>query len=579
MSTVPIQNLRSGVASKRPVATGLSVGEIAINYNEADPAIYLRGNADALVKVAPVYVATGAPNATPASGGASGNSIGEQWLDKSVTPPIQKVWDGSTWVPSFAIGSGAITNSEINASAAIALSKLATGALPSAITVDSSNIVNDTIVNADISSSAAIALSKLATGALPSGITVETSNIVNGTIVDDDINASAAIGLSKLATGALPSGITIASSNIVDGTIVDGDINASAAISLSKLATGALPSGITIASSNITDGTIVDADINATAAITLTKLANGALPSGITVNSANIVNDSIINADISPTAAISYSKLSLSNSIVNADISASAAIADSKLATISTAGKVNGGAITTGTIGGSTAISTSGIIATSSQIRAVASGNGNYVGFTAPDTVASNVLFTLPSGDGTSGQFLSTNGSGSLAWSSVSAGSTISEGNTSVSVSDTGGSENASVVINGSQILRAASSGVVVSGVVSSSSTVSDTSGNLRVAPPNTQSSAYTLVATDTGKHISISTGGVTIPANIFSVGSIVTIFNNSASNQTITQGASTTLRVPGTATTGNRTLAQYGVATILCVDTNVFVISGTGVS
>lgn len=368
MSTVPIQNLRSGVASKRPVATGLSVGEIAINYNEVDPAIYIRGSADALVKVAPVYVATGAPNATPASGGASGNSIGEQWLDKSVTPPVQKVWDGSTWVPSFAIGSGVITNSEINASAAIALSKLATGALPSAITVDSSNIVNDSIVDADINSAAAISLSKLATGSLPSGITVASSNIVDGTIVNADINASAAIDLSKLATGSLPSGITVESSNIVNGTIVDADINASAGIALSKLATGALPSGITIESANITDGTIVDADINATAAITLTKLANGALPSGITVASSNIINDTIVNADISPSAAIAYSKLSLSGSIVNGDISASAAIADSKLATISTAGKVSGGAITAGTIGGSTAISTTGAIATTTTL-------------------------------------------------------------------------------------------------------------------------------------------------------------------------------------------------------------------
>lgn len=353
MSTVPIQNLRSGVASKRPVATGLSVGEIAINYNEVDPAIYIRGSADALVKVAPVYVATGAPNATPASGGASGNSIGEQWLDKSVTPPVQKVWDGSTWVPSFAIGSGVITNGEINASAAIAYSKLA---------------LSGSIVDADISASAAIDLSKLATGSLPSGITVASSNLVDGTIVDADINASAAIALSKLATGALPSGITVESSNIVNGTIVDADINASAGIALSKLATGALPSGITIDGANITDGSIVDADINATAAITLTKLATGALPSGITVNSSNIVNDSIVNADISPSAAIAYSKLSLSNSIVNADINASAAIADSKLATISTAGKVSGNAINSGTIGGTTAISTSGAIATTTTL-------------------------------------------------------------------------------------------------------------------------------------------------------------------------------------------------------------------
>ena len=34
-----------------------------------------------------------------------------------------------------------------------------------------------------------------------------------------------------------------------------------------------------------------------------------------------------------------------------------------------------------------------------------------------------------------------------------------------------------------------------------------------------------------------------------------------------------------GTATTGNRTLAQRGVATVLCVGTNTFVISGAGLT
>ena len=91
------------------------------------------------------------------------------------------------------------------------------------------------IVNADINASAAIALSKIATGALPTGITIASGNIVNGTIVNADINASAAIALSKIATGALPTGITVTSSNIVDDTIVNADISASAGIAKSKI--------------------------------------------------------------------------------------------------------------------------------------------------------------------------------------------------------------------------------------------------------------------------------------------------------------------------------------------------------
>lgn len=106
-----------------------------------------------------------------------------------------------------------------------------------------------------------------------------------------------------------------------------------------------------------------------------------------------------------------------------------------------------------------------------------------------------------------------------------------------------------------------------------------DSAGSFRVIPQNSQTTGYTLVASDTGKHISITTGGVTVPSGVFSAGDVVSIYNNSGSNQTITQGASTTLRQAGTATTGNRTLAQYGVATVLCVASNTFVISGAGLT
>ena len=115
-------------------------------------------------------------------------------------------------------------------------------------------------------------------------------------------------------------------------------------------------------------------------------------------------------------------------------------------------------------------------------------------------------------------------------------------------------------------------------GVLTATS-VRDTSGNVRAIPQNSQTSAYILAASDIGKHISITTGGVTINTGIFSAGDAVSIYNNSGSNQTITQGTSVTLRSAGTANTGNRTLAQYGVCTVLCVGSETFVISGAGLS
>jgi len=61
-----------------------------------------------------------------------------------------------------------------------------------------------TIVNANIDASAAVALSKLATGALPSAITVASANLVDATIVAADL-ADAAVTSPKLAAPTLTS--------------------------------------------------------------------------------------------------------------------------------------------------------------------------------------------------------------------------------------------------------------------------------------------------------------------------------------------------------------------------------------
>tara|TARA_R100000030_G_scaffold96043_1_gene83905 strand:- start:1156 stop:2202 length:1047 start_codon:yes stop_codon:yes gene_type:complete len=108
---------------------------------------------------------------------------------------------------------------------------------------------------------------------------------------------------------------------------------------------------------------------------------------------------------------------------------------------------------------------------------------------------------------------------------------------------------------------------------------IQDSKGGIRAIPQNSQTSAYTLVVDDIGKHVSITTGGVTIPSGVFSAGDAISIYNNSGSDQTITQGASVTLRLAGDGTTGNKTLATYGLCTVLCVASSEFVIAGTGLS
>jgi hypothetical protein len=115
--------------------------------------------------------------------------------------------------------------------------------------------------------------------------------------------------------------------------------------------------------------------------------------------------------------------------------------------------------------------------------------------------------------------------------------------------------------------------------ILTATGAVSDLIGNVRDLVNSNKTAAYVPVVTDNGKLINITTGGITINASVFSAGQNVTIYNNSASSQTITQGTSVTMYLAGSATTGNRTLAQRGIATILCVASNTFVCSGAGVT
>jgi len=102
---------------------------------------------------------------------------------------------------------------------------------------------------------------------------------------------------------------------------------------------------------------------------------------------------------------------------------------------------------------------------------------------------------------------------------------------------------------------------------------------DVRSIPKNSQTAAYTLVASDLGKVVCITTGGVTVPSGVFSAGDVISIYNDSGSAQTITQGLSVTLRIAGASTAGNKTLSGYGLCTVLCVASNVFVAGGAGLS
>jgi hypothetical protein len=105
---------------------------------------------------------------------------------------------------------------------------------------------------------------------------------------------------------------------------------------------------------------------------------------------------------------------------------------------------------------------------------------------------------------------------------------------------------------------------------------LSDNAGAIRAIPQNSQTANYTLVIGDAGKHISITTGSVTVPASVFNPGDVFSIFNNSTASLTIIQGSSVVMRTTGTSATGSVSVPMYGVATALCVAANTFTVVNT---
>ena len=122
------------------------------------------------------------------------------------------------------------------------------------------------------------------------------------------------------------------------------------------------------------------------------------------------------------------------------------------------------------------------------------------------------------------------------------------------------------------------SSGSLGVGTITSTGSIADADGNIRVVANEGKNSQHALVFGDRGKLINSTAGGFVIGSGIFGPGDCFTLYNNSGGDVTISESG-TTLRLVGKADTGNRTLAQRGLATVVCVATNEFVVTGGGVS
>lgn len=109
----------------------------------------------------------------------------------------------------------------------------------------------------------------------------------------------------------------------------------------------------------------------------------------------------------------------------------------------------------------------------------------------------------------------------------------------------------------------------------------------LKDIPQSIKVADYTLALEDAGNHIlhpsaDTTARTITIPSNAsvaFPIGTVITIVNQNIAGELTISITSDILRLAGLGTTGNRTIAANGIATIIKITTTEWLISGAGVS
>ena len=150
----------------------------------------------------------------------------------------------------------------------------------------------------------------------------------------------------------------------------------------------------------------------------------------------------------------------------------------------------------------------------------------------------------------------------------------VANGGTGVTTSTGSGS----VVLSTSPSLTTPVLGTPTSGNLSNCTADGTNNVGYRNIPQSgsDKTTSYSLATTDVGKFVGVGTSGsITVPNSTFAAGDVVSIFNNTTGNVTLTMSI-TTAYIAGTNTDKDTlTLATRGVATILFISGTVCVVSG----
>jgi hypothetical protein len=208
----------SGTLGANVIVSSIAVGAIT-SENQIVDGVLVNADINASANIAATKLGTGLVDNTEFNylDGVT-SAIQTQLNNKANTSGVILLQDTLQSGATFYVSSGTVNIFKVGTSITLPNASIADAALSANVsllgqTIETGEITNGTIADADINASAAIAISKLATtGTLGANVIVSSiavgaitneNQIAAGVITDSDINTSAAIAATKLGGGAV----------------------------------------------------------------------------------------------------------------------------------------------------------------------------------------------------------------------------------------------------------------------------------------------------------------------------------------------------------------------------------------
>ena len=573
--------LTTGVTGTLPVANGgtgiTSLGTGVATFLGTPSSANLAAAVTDETGTGSLVLATSPTLVTPVLGVATATSINGTTIPSSAT--LVKTSDTGT-VTSTMILDGTILNADVNASAAIAYSKLALAG-----TITSADITNDTIVNADINTAAAIDWTKLGISSTVSSTEIGYVDGVTSAIQTQiDAKLATTTAASTYAPLASPTltGVPLAPTAAANTNTTQIATTAYVQTELTDLLAGA-PGALDTLNEL---ATALGNDANYSTTITTALAAKLPLAGG-TMTGAIAMGTNKITGMGTPTVSTDAATKGYVDDVTVAPSNLTGPITSVGAATSIASQTGTGtkfvvdtsptivtptlsGATTAGTINGTTIPSTKTLVVTtdtlavlaattSAQLAGVVSdetGSGSLVFATSP-TLVTPVL-------GTPTSVTLTNGTG-LPVSGITASTSTALGVGSIELGHA----------TDTTLSRSSAGVLAVEGVVVPTISSTNTLTNKTLTAPliNTAFNAqtgttYTLVAADSGKLVSLSNAAgitLTVPISVYAAGEQINIIAIGAGQVTLAAASGATIVSTGATSAAPKLRVQYSAATIIC--------------